>query len=166
MIRIKGKVEQSRERSSAFPTPLNSSYWKESLLVALDNGRQLYLYIYIYIYIYMNYWYMQMCITKCLKESYVVTGRCKQCLLLPILFDKAQLVYWITLKYMLDGNYTRMLPAMNKSHKQHTSKQPMYGHLPSIPKTIQIKQTRHARHCWWNKDEIIIDLLLWTPSHR
>ena len=35
-VRIKGKVEQSRERSSAPSTPRCSSYWKESLLVALD----------------------------------------------------------------------------------------------------------------------------------
>ena len=42
-VRIKGKVEQSRERSSAFPTPLCSSYQKGSLLVALDYCRQLYL---------------------------------------------------------------------------------------------------------------------------
>ena len=41
-VRIKGKVEQSRERSSA-PTPQCCSYWKGSLLVALDFGRQLYI---------------------------------------------------------------------------------------------------------------------------
>ena len=35
-VRNKGKVEQSRERSSPSPTPLCSSYWKESLLVAFD----------------------------------------------------------------------------------------------------------------------------------
>ena len=42
-VRIKGKVEQSRKRSSAPLTPWCSSYWKGSLLVALDYGRQLYL---------------------------------------------------------------------------------------------------------------------------
>ena len=41
-VRIKGKVEQSRERSSA-PTPWCSSYWKGNLLVALDYSRQIYL---------------------------------------------------------------------------------------------------------------------------
>ena len=37
------------------PTPQCGSYWKGSLLVALDYGRQLYftMYIYIYIYIYI-----------------------------------------------------------------------------------------------------------------
>ena len=45
-VHIMGKVEQSRERSSALPntspTPQCSSYWKGSLLVALDYGHQLY----------------------------------------------------------------------------------------------------------------------------
>ena len=41
-VRIKGKVEKSRERSSAPPTSQCSSYWKGSLQVALDYGRQLY----------------------------------------------------------------------------------------------------------------------------
>ena len=40
-VYIKGKVGQSREKSWALPTPRCSSYWKGSLLVALDNGRQL-----------------------------------------------------------------------------------------------------------------------------
>ena len=46
-IRIKGKVGQSRERSNASPTSWCSSYWKGSLLVALDYGRQLYLLLYV-----------------------------------------------------------------------------------------------------------------------
>ena len=39
-VQIKGKEEQSREWSSALP--LCSSYWKGSLRVTLDLGRQLY----------------------------------------------------------------------------------------------------------------------------
>ena len=36
-----------------------------------------------------------------------------------------------------DSNYTRMLWAiLNKSWKQHPTKQQLYGHLPSIMKTI------------------------------
>ena len=35
-VRIKGKVEQSREWSSALPTPRCSSYWKGSLQVTFD----------------------------------------------------------------------------------------------------------------------------------
>ena len=32
-------------------------------------------------------------------------------------------------------------------------------------KIIQIRQTRHAGHWWRSKDELISDVLLWTPSH-
>ena len=53
----------------------------------------------------------------------------------------------------LDGNYTRMLRAvLNKSWRQ----QQLYGHLPPITKTIQIRRTRHAGHCWRNKDELVV----------
>ena len=43
---IKGKVEQTRERSSALPTPWCSSYRKGNHRVTLDYGRQLYLLMY------------------------------------------------------------------------------------------------------------------------
>ena len=52
-VRIKGKVEQSREGVAPSPTPWCSSYRKRSLRVTLDYGRQLYLYLSIYIYIYI-----------------------------------------------------------------------------------------------------------------
>ena len=41
-VRIKGKVEQSREGVAPSPTPWFSSYRKGSLRVTLDYGRQLY----------------------------------------------------------------------------------------------------------------------------
>ena len=47
--------QQSQQFLAPSPTSRCSSYWKGSLLVALDNGRFLYLYIYIYIYIYIYY---------------------------------------------------------------------------------------------------------------
>ena len=46
-----------------------------------------------------------------------------------------------------------------------STKQQLYGHLPPITKTIQIRRTRHAGHCWRSKDELISDVLLWTSSH-
>ena len=46
-VRIEGKVEYSRERSSALPYTWCNSYWKGSLLVALDYGRPLYLFTHI-----------------------------------------------------------------------------------------------------------------------
>ena len=62
--------------------------------------------------------------------------------------------------------YTRMLRAvLNKSWRQHPTRHQLYGHLPPIPKTIQVRRTRHARHCWRSKDELISDVLLWTPTY-
>ena len=66
----------------------------------------------------------------------------------------------------LDDNYTRILQAiLNKSWRQHSTKHQLYGHLPPIMKTIKVRWTRHAGHCWRSRDELISDVLLWTPSH-
>ena len=68
------------------------------------------------------------------------------------------------LEKKLDGNYTRMLRAiLNKSWRQHPTRHKLYSHLPPIRKTIQVRRTRHAGHCWRSRDELISDVLLWTP---
>ena len=70
------------------------------------------------------------------------------------------------LEKKLDGNYTRMLRAiLNKSWRQHPIRHQLYGHLPPITKTIQVRRTRHAGHCWRSRDELIRDVLLWIPTH-
>ena len=77
---------------------------------------------------------------------------------------------WMLTRHMekkFDGNYTRMLQAiLNKSWRQHPTKQQLYGHLPPIMKTIKIRRTRHAGRYLRRMDEIIIDVLLWTPSQQ
>ena len=70
------------------------------------------------------------------------------------------------LEKKLDGNYTRMLQAiLNKSWRQHTTSHHLYGHLPPITQTIQVRRNRHARHCCRSRDELISDVLLWTPTY-
>ena len=60
------------------------------------------------------------------------------------------------LKKKLNGNFTRMLGAiLNKSWRQHPTRHQLYGHLPPITKTIQVR----------SRDELISDVLLWTPTH-
>ena len=54
---------------------------------------------------------------------------------------------------------------MNKSWRQHPTMQQLFGYLPPITKTIQVRLTTHAGHCWRSKNELISDVLLWTPSH-
>ena len=58
-IGIKGRVEQSSEMSSTFPTPRCKSYWKGTLLVALDYGRQPITYeeLSLYLILLDNYYY-------------------------------------------------------------------------------------------------------------
>ena len=77
---------------------------------------------------------------------------------------------WMLTKCMekkFDGNYTRMLQViLNKSWKQHPTKQLLYSHLPLITKTIQVRRIRHAGLSWRSRDELVSDMLLWTPSHR
>ena len=54
---------------------------------------------------------------------------------------------------------------LNRSWQQHPTRRQLYGHLPPITKTIQARRTRHAGHCWRSKDEIVSDVLLWTPAY-
>ena len=70
------------------------------------------------------------------------------------------------LKKKLDGNYTRMLRAiLNKSWLQHPTRHQLYSHLPHITKTIEVRRKRHAWLCWRSKDELISDVLPWTPAY-
>ena len=66
------------------------------------------------------------------------------------------------LEKKLDGNYTKIL---SKSCRQHPTNHQLYGHLPPIMKTIKVRQTRHAGHCWRSRDELISDVLLLTTSY-
>ena len=69
------------------------------------------------------------------------------------------------LEMKLDSNYTRMLRAiLNKFWRQHPTTHQLYGHLPPITKTIQVRRTKHAGHYWRSKDELIRDVL-YGPRH-
>ena len=76
---------------------------------------------------------------------------------------------WTLTKCMerkLDSNYTRMLPAiLYRSWRQHSLKQQLYGHLLPVMKTIKVRRTRPAGHCWRSRDELISDVVLWTPAY-
>ena len=52
---------------------------------------------------------------------------------------------------------------LNKSWRQHPTRHQLYGHLPPITKTIQVRRTRHAGHCWRSRDELIRDVC--TPTY-
>ena len=76
----------------------------------------------------------------------------------------------------LDANKTTGEEARQQLHKNAASnieyvlaatptKNQLYGHLPSITKTIQVRRTRHAGHCWRSRNELVSDVLLWTPTY-
>ena len=69
------------------------------------------------------------------------------------------------LEKKIDESYSRMLRTiLNKSWRQHPTKQQLYGHIPRITKTIKIRRTRHTGHFWKSRDELISDVLRGTPS--
>ena len=54
--------------------------------------------------------------------------------------------------------------SLNKSWRQHPTKHQLYGYLSPIMKTIQVRRTRHAEK-QRSRDELISDVLLWTPTY-
>ena len=65
------------------------------------------------------------------------------------------------LQKKLDGNYTKMLRAILKSWQQYPTRHELYGHLPPITKTIQVRRTRHAEHCWGSNIYIYIYIYIY-----
>ena len=52
-----------------------------------------------------------------------------------------------------------------KSWRQYPTRHQLYGHRPPITKTIHVRRTRHTGHYWRSRDELISDVLLWTPTY-
>ena len=150
-VRIKIKWSNPGKGIAPSPTPWCCSYRKGSLQVTLDYRRQLYL-LYLLIYIYM---------TDKMKRSFFQAA-----VVSILLYGCTTWTLTKRLEKKLDGNYTRMLRAiLNKSWRQHPTRHQLYGHLPPITKTIQVRRTRNAGHCWRSKDELVSDVLLWTPTY-
>ena len=86
---------------------------------------------------------------------------CKHILQITFL-NELELIYFLhTVKWFhLFLSYTN-----NKSWRQHPTRHQLYDHLPPITKTIQVRRTRHAGHCWRSRDVLISDVLLWTPTY-
>ena len=70
-----------------------------------------------------------------------------------------------TWTWLRKGNIKTEFLLIAKSWQQHPTRHQLYGHLPPITKTIQVRRTRHAGHCWRSRDELIRDVLLWIPTH-
>ena len=75
----------------------------------------------------------------------------------------------------MDANKTAGEKARRQLHKNATCnleqvlvatphKTPTVQPPAPITKTIQVRRTRHAGHCWRSRDELIRDVVLWTPT--
>ena len=152
-------------------------------LMSSDRTKQICLWMTIYIYIWSNASSTEKDIDTRLTKAWTAIDRFS-IIWKSDLIDKMKrsffqeavvsiLLYgWTTwtltkrLKKKLDGNYTIMLRAiLNRSWQQHHTRYQLYGHLPPITKTIQVRRTRHAGHSWRSKDELIREVLLWTPAY-
>ena len=144
------------------------------------------IYIYIYIYIYIKNIYIVQRPLRIIYSNDTFTTKSKQSLkstnwtnknnykrsffqaavVSILLYGCTTLTLTKRLEKKLDGNYTRMLRAiLNKSCRQHPTRRQLYGHLPPITKTIQVRRARYAGHCWRSKDELVSDVLVWTPTY-
>ena len=86
--------------------------------------------IYIYIYIYT---YRHMCV-------YIYIYIYMYIAMLVLLYGFTSYTLTKSFEKMLNRNYTRMLhTVLNKSWKQHSTKQQLYGHLPLISQTLITK---------------------------
>ena len=109
--------------------------------------------------------YIQFCVHwhggQCLRRlvpNYVVVFR------LGCVYSPVSLYFYLI--HIICTQCCVMLRAiLNKSWQQHPTRHQLYGHLPPITKTIQVRRTRHAGHCWRSRDELIRDVLLWIPTH-
>ena len=63
------------------------------------------------------------------------------------------------------GHHQGSFACVKSVFKDFWKRHELYGHLPPITKTIQVRRTRHAEHCWRSKDELISDVLVWTPAY-
>ena len=107
----------------------------------------------VYYFIYSG-WLLFTCAFKCIFPAAVVSILLHGC------------NTWTLTKRLKKKLDARMLRAiLNKSWRQHPTRHQLYGHLPPITKTIQVRRTRHTEHCWRSKDELISDVLLWTPAY-
>ena len=59
-----------------------------------------------------------------------------------------------------------MLRAVLNIHwSTHPTKERLYGDLAQITSVIKERRTRLAGHCYRSKNEVISDLILWSPKH-
>ena len=119
----------------------------------------IYIYIYLSTYVFMHVWKSDL--TDKMKRSFFAAA-----VVSILLYGCTTWTLTKRLENKLDSNYTRILRAiLNKSWRQYPTGHQLYCHQPPITKTIKVRRSRDEGHCWRNKDELISDVLLWTPTY-
>ena len=54
---------------------------------------------------------------------------------------------------------------LNISWRQHPTKLQLHGPIPDISTILRERRMHFAGHCWRAKQELAIDLPLWSPNH-
>ena len=159
IIRYVLRVKWSNPGKGVAPssTPRSSSYWKGGFWVAPDYGRQLYLYNCANWFIILNHLYTKL-------KTNVFSSSCSYIsttVWLHYLNSNKTLrekVRWELHKGMLRA-------VLNISWVQHPTKKHLWGHLPPISQNIQERRTKHTKHSWKSKYELISNVTRWTPTY-
>ena len=56
-------------------------------------------------------------------------------------------------------------PILNILWSTHPSKKRLYDNLLQITSVIKERRRKFTGHCYRSKDEVVSDLILWTPKH-
>ena len=65
----------------------------------------------------------------------------------------------------LECHYQMQFSATSRTLVKERTYSSVEGQYLDISKTIQVRKTRHAGHCWVSKDELISGVLLWTTKY-
>ena len=78
-------------------------------------------------------------------------------------FDSTEMIgekaRWALHKYA-ECRFDKILKA-TLPPKKTAAVEPPTSHLANHPS----QTSKHAGHCWWSKDELLYDVLQWTPTH-
>ena len=80
-------------------------------------------------------------------------------------FLRRLLLRLLSLRRYVSSIYMYISAWISRWQYNNLTNQQLDGHQPPITKTIKVRRTRHAGHWWRSRDELISDILLWTPSH-
>ena len=71
----------------------------------------------------------------------------------------------VELFFIMDATWPQGAAAVRWNRITSSLTKFLHCSCTTIKKTIQVRRTRHAGHCWRSRDKLLSDILLWTSSH-